>query len=246
MDHVGAHLFWDVFQIEEKMIAEREKAEQMLQYSEERYHAIFEQAADSIVLIDAETGAFVEFNQRAHENLGFTRREFKKLQISDFEVIESAEKVEQHIKKIVNDGRDTFETKHRTKGGEVRDILVSSRAISIREKGFIQSIWTDITERKREEEILRESQERYGTVLEASPDPIVVYDMEGKVIYLSSAFTRVFGWTQKQLLGKKIDYVPEENWPETQQMIDRVQAGESFSGIESRRYTSKERLLMSV
>jgi PAS domain S-box-containing protein len=75
--------------------------------------------------------------------------------------------------------------------------------------------------------------------LEASPDPVVAYDMEGKVIYVDPAFTQVFGWISEELLGRKIDYVPEDNWPETQMMIDMVLAGENFSGIESRRYTKQ-------
>ncbi len=97
--------------------------------------------------------------------------------------------------------------------------------------------------RKLAEEALRESEKKYRTVLEASPDPTVAYDMEGAVIYLSPAFTQVFGWTPEELLGKKIDYVPEENWPETQMMIDKVMAGESFSGIKSRRYTKQREIL---
>ena len=96
-----------------------------------------------------------------------------------------------------------------------------------------------IAERKRAEEALRESEERYRSVLEASPDPVVAYDMEGKVIYVNPVFTQVFGWISEELLGGKIDYVPEDNWPETQMMIDMVLAGENFSGIESRRYTKQ-------
>ncbi|MCK4388723.1 MAG: PAS domain S-box protein [Desulfobacterales bacterium] len=92
-------------------------------------------------------------------------------------------------------------------------------------------------------EALRESEEKYRTVLEASPDPIVAYDMEGMVIYLNPAFTQVFGWTPDELLGKKIDYVPEENWPQTQMMIDKVLAGKSFSVIESRRHTKQKNIL---
>jgi len=82
-------------------ITERKQAEETLRESEERYHAIFEQAADSIVLVDAETGALVEFNDRAYENLGHTREEFQKLKIPDFKVIESAEEVAKHIEKII-------------------------------------------------------------------------------------------------------------------------------------------------
>jgi PAS domain S-box-containing protein len=100
-----------------------------------------------------------------------------------------------------------------------------------------------IAERERAEEELRNSHEKYRTVLEACPDPVVVYDMEGKGIYINPAFTRVYGWTPEELLGMKIDYVPDENWPETQIMIDKVQAGESFSGVESRRYTKEGKIL---
>ena len=94
-----------------------------------------------------------------------------------------------------------------------------------------------LAEEERVEEALRESEERYRTVLDASPDPVVVYDMKGKVTYINPAFTRIFGWISDELKGKKLPYIPDENWPETQMMIDKVLAGESFSAIESRRYT---------
>ena len=101
-----------------------------------------------------------------------------------------------------------------------------------------QSIGSDITEQKQAVDELLESEERYRTVLEANPDPVVVYDIEGKVIYFNPAFTRVFGWSLEERLGKKMDsFVPEENWSETKMMIRRVLAGESFSGVETRRYT---------
>jgi PAS domain S-box-containing protein len=100
-----------------------------------------------------------------------------------------------------------------------------------------------LAEEKRAEEELRESKERYRTVLDASPDPVVVYDMKGKVTYINSAFTRIFGWISDELEGKKLHYVPDENWPETQMMIDKVMAGESFSAIESRRYTKEGNII---
>ena len=98
----------------------------------------------------------------------------------------------------------------------------------------------DIVQRKMTEAALRESEERYRTVLEANPDPVVVYDMEGKIIYLNPAFTRVFGWTLTELFGKKMDvFVPKENWPETKMMTRKVLAGKSSSGIETSQYTKK-------
>jgi len=93
-------------------------------------------------------------------------------------------------------------------------------------------------ERRRAEQSLRESEERFRTVLEANPDPVVVYDMTGNVIFFNPAFTKVFGWTLDECLGKRMDmFVPEESWPETRRMIEKVLAGKSLSGNETRRLT---------
>lgn len=97
----------------------------------------------------------------------------------------------------------------------------------------------EIEERKRVEAALRESEERYHRILEASPDPIVLYDMEGKVIYVNPAFSRIFGWTLEEVIGKKLDFVPEEAWPETLKRLEQLKRGESFFGFETSRYTKK-------
>lgn len=95
-----------------------------------------------------------------------------------------------------------------------------------------------LNEQKQAEKALREGEEKYRTTLEANPDPMVVYDMEGKVVYFNPAFTRVFGWRLEECIGKKMDmFVPEKNWPETRMMIDKILTGESFSGVETERKT---------
>jgi len=91
---------------------------------------------------------------------------------------------------------------------------------------------------------LRQSEEKYRAILESNPDPVVLYDIEGKVTYFNPAFTDIFGWTLEERLGKNMDlFVPQENWPETQMMIDWVRAGKSFSGIETRRYNKEGKII---
>jgi PAS domain S-box-containing protein len=95
----------------------------------------------------------------------------------------------------------------------------------------------EIDVRKRAEEDLRESEARYRSVMEAAPDPIVVYDMQGRVTYLNPAFTRFFGWTLEECFGKKMDhFVPPENWHETNQMIEAALAGKTFTAVPTCRY----------
>jgi two-component system sensor kinase FixL len=132
------------------------RVEQALRESDARYRALFEQAGDGIVLVDARTGALADFNAQAYRNLGYTRDEFRKLKIADFEASESAEEVARHIAQVVRGGADTFETRHRTKSGEIRNVLVASRAISLGGCDFTLSIFRDITERREAEERSRE------------------------------------------------------------------------------------------
>jgi PAS domain S-box-containing protein len=110
----------------------------------------------------------------------------------------------------------------------------------------IGRVWSfrDVTARKKMEAALKESEAKYRMVLKANPDPVVVYNLIGEVIYLNRAFTQVFGWRLEELIGKKIDnFVPGANWPETEMMIKTVMRGESFSGIETMRLSKEGNLI---
>ena len=150
-------------------------------------------------------------------------------------------KIERQEKKDLSRSR-TIEVEVKCKDGST--IWTEAKMSFLRDQhghptGII-GVTRDISERKRAEEALRESEEKYRTVLEANPDPVVVYDIEGKVVYFNPAFTRVFGWTLAERLGNRMDiFVPAEAWRETQMMIKKVLAGERFSNIETLRYTKK-------
>ena len=98
----------------------------------------------------------------------------------------------------------------------------------------------DITERKQAEEALKQSEKRYLNQLESNPDPVIVYDKEGKVDYFNPAFTQVFGWTLDECVGKRMEaFEPEEIQSTTKSLEDKVKAGRRFSGVETRRYAKK-------
>ncbi len=115
--------------------------EEELRVSEERFRSIFEQTSESIVLVDVKTGAFIEFNERAHTELGYSHAEFSKLTIFDLEADESSGKMAKHFKKVGDKGFELLETSQKTKIGKVVNTQVSSKAVIIRGEHVVQSLW---------------------------------------------------------------------------------------------------------
>jgi PAS domain S-box-containing protein len=192
-------------------ITERKKMEKVLRESEERYRAVFEQLADSLVVVDGDTGRILEFNNRAHENLGYTRDEFKKLNIANIDSVESNKDVMKRIERIKKDGIHVFETKHRAKGGEIRDMLISTRVLSIQGQNLISSIWHDITERKRIENALKESEEKYRELIETAHDAVVC-DENGIITIWNKSAERIFGYSRSEILGQPVTVIVPEKF----------------------------------
>ncbi|MEA1923467.1 MAG: PAS domain S-box protein [Pseudomonadota bacterium] len=103
----------------------------------------------------------------------------------------------------------------------------------------VAGICRDITEKDRLRKLAEAENYKYLAVLKVNPNPIVIYNMRGEVDYANPAFIKTFGWTMKEIKNRKMDFVPEENWPETLEMINMVKRGESFSNVESLRLTKK-------
>jgi PAS domain S-box-containing protein len=115
--------------------------------------------------------------------------------------------------------------------------------LALDKAGLIMEARSELAERKRTEDILRESESRYRSLLESSPDPVVVYDMRGNATYVNPAFEQTFGYSRRELLGKKIEFVPRENWLETETAIASMLSGKKINLFETKRLTRDGRVL---
>ncbi|MFH1138845.1 MAG: PAS domain S-box protein [Pseudomonadota bacterium] len=95
------------------------------------------------------------------------------------------------------------------------------------------------------EKALLEANEKYRAVLQASPNPVALYNPEGKTAYVNPAFTRVFGWSPEEVLGRKIDFVPEDQAEVSLKVIKEAYAadGHPVSFVSRRRVKGASRLV---
>ena len=108
--------------------------------------------------------------------------------------------------------------------------------------GAIETL-QDITERKQAEEAHSKAERLYRTLLDFAPYPMVVFTLDGRVSYLNPAFTEIFGWTFKELEGKRIPYVPQELQQETTENIRKLFEEKIILRHETKRLTKDGRTL---
>jgi PAS domain S-box-containing protein len=186
------HILWSA-----RDITERKQTEEALQDAEARYRLLFEQSPYGVVLLDMGTGQTMETNEVACKQLGYTREEFMTLRISDYEVIEKPKETARHLKKIMTEGSDDFETLHRTKSGAIKNIHVWSKAIRLDKNTLVYAIYQDITERKQAEQ-------QYKNILETAIDGFWTVDNRGRLLEANDAYARMSGYSRNELKGMTI------------------------------------------
>jgi PAS domain S-box-containing protein len=184
-------------------ISERKRMEEELRGSEERYRILFEKGADGIVILDPRTTRLIEFNDRACYQLGYTREEFAKLKLADIDAIESTEETRERIDNVIKGGFGDFETLHRNKSGEIRNVHVAAQTIETKKGLLYYCIWRDITDPKRSEEILRLSEEKFSKSFHHAPILMTISVPEnGLYVDVNDKFCEVSGFSREEAIGK--------------------------------------------
>ncbi len=229
-------------------ISERKKAIEALRESEEKYRTILDNIQEGYFEVDLD-GGFTLVNDSMCKISGMTRRELLSINSREYATPETTEIMRRNFNQLYDTGEPATITNFKIirRDGEPRTLDLSTSLKTNPQKqpiGF-RGVVRDITEKKQALDALRESEERHRTVLETAPDPMVVYDVTGKAIYINPAFTRVFGWTLEEISGRGLDFIPEEAMAESWIITDRINRGETISGIESHRL-NKGRELVEV
>ncbi len=203
-------------------VSERREAEKRLRESEERFAALFMSSRDAIFFSDEE-GRVLEANDAAYELLGYSRADAAPVRTPDLYVDPEARQLFQAA--IAGPGfvRD-MEVELRRKDGETVHCLLTATAV--RRDGRLagyQGILHDITERKRMEAALRQSEEYFRSLIDNTSDMITVSDAEGRLRYVGPAIERVLEVPASAWIGA--------NFREFVHPDDREHAAASFRRV---------------
>ncbi|MFC1744880.1 PAS domain S-box protein [Candidatus Riflebacteria bacterium] len=155
-------------------ITTQKQTELAIRTWEEKYRLLFDQSPDAILLLDPDTGGLIEYNKQAIKTLGHSPDEFKKLTIYDFEVDRSKSEIKEHLKKTLAKGGDIYETRTRTKGGEISEMLVNFKVLSLSKKKLIMGIWRDITGQKHTQQKLTKATDEIAEKLKKKTEEIAL------------------------------------------------------------------------
>jgi PAS domain S-box-containing protein len=171
-------------------ITEIKRAEDILKAAQEYAQSIVHSSLDMIIAVDKDRN-LNEFNKAAEETFGYTMKEVLGKSV-DILFADPAEGMKVH-KTTVEQGRHVQEVLNKRKNGELFQSLLSSSVLQNTKSEMIgvMGISRDITEKKRADQALHESEERYRALVELSPDPIAVH-VDGKVVFVNTAAVQVF------------------------------------------------------
>jgi PAS domain S-box-containing protein len=184
-----------------------QKLEQMemtetIKKSEQRFRIIFENSLAVMLLIDPGTHRIISANKAAEKFYGWKRSEIEKMRVDDINTLTPAE-IKVEMEKARKSERIYFRFKHRLASGDVRDVEVYSGKVEIDGKDYLHSIIHDISEQALAENNLKESEERFKALHNASFGGIMIHD-KGILIDFNQVLSEMTGYTQEELKGMNV------------------------------------------
>ncbi|MFU8796194.1 MAG: PAS domain S-box protein [Dehalococcoidia bacterium] len=216
---------------------EESRAKEALQESEERYRALFGSSLYAVYVHGFE-GNFLDANEAALKLLGYDRQDITRLNFASLMSEDQLPTALAALHEVVETGaqEDVVEFRLRCKDGSYVDAETISSLVYREGKPYaIQGVARDITAKKRVEEALRRSEERYRTILEETGDGYFESDLKGNFTFVNDAETRLLGYSKEEIIGANYRLlVPEENAREVFEAYNRMyRTGEPLRDFSS-------------
>ncbi len=210
-------------------ITEQSRAQEALKESEEKMRALFVNIPDAIYMLDGK-GFFLDGNRSAEELVGYRKADLIGKNFAEVNLLprnQVAKALSLLAKNLQGKptGPDEFSLKR--KDGTERIIELYTYPVRLRGKKVVLGAARDITERKRANEALKESEERLKLMFESAPDPFYMFDLKFNLIDANSAAERLSGYAKEEVIGKNLftRLLPPQEIPKATKIVRQFISG---------------------
>jgi len=169
---------------------------------------LINQSNDAIFVTDPKTSRFLDVNDKACTNLGYSREELLKMEVVDIEtMIPNNFSWKKHIKEVQKQGYMLMEGEHKRKDGTVFPVWVNVKYLSHGKKDYMVAIVRDITEWKTMEMALRNEKHDLEKLFNSLGDAVFVVKMPERVIeFVNNSVEPIFGYKPEECIGRFVDF----------------------------------------
>jgi PAS domain S-box-containing protein len=186
------------------------------------FRTLVDRSNDSIQVIDPKTLCFLDANEKACTQLGYSREELRSLRIFDIDPAITEASTAKISEELKTKGFVTMESVHRRKDGSTFPVEVGLTRVQL-ERGYIVAVARDLTEQRQAEWRLQE----YERVVEGLEERILVVDREYRYVIANRAFLHHRGLPKEQVIGRTVAQVLDE---ETFKTLIKPKMDECFAG----------------
>lgn len=168
---------------------------------------ILDAVQDSIFVHDNQ-GKFIYINENAWKTRGYTKEELMQMSVRELDAPEynneNPEEMKRFMTQIHDQGWLRFEVEHVCKDGKYLPVEIHAREVVLNHETYILSTVRDISDRKKTQQILEESEKKYKNLVEHSMVGVYRTDMKGNILYVNKALAQILGFeSPNELIGQK-------------------------------------------
>ena len=208
---------------------EQNQTEQFFVDRQDIFRSLFYDIPLPMWVYDLDTLAFLDVNHAAMRYYGYSREEFLSMTIKDIRPPEDIPLMMKNIARLGQGVSLSGTLRHRKKDGTVIDVEIISHGSTFGQRRVRFVIANDITARRRAEEALRQSEERYRDLFENANDAIFIVDADLHYVDVNKKAVALLGYSKEELLAMKItDVIPSEQLSRSKVEFEKLRSRGSY------------------
>jgi len=218
------------------LMNERQKEQNILRESENKYRALMENASDGVLVLDA-SGYFIEVNVRFCEIMGFTREELLGTKFNNLISAEDLEKTPDKVDEVLEGKNLLIKRRLQRKDGSEVTTEISASAFP---GNKVYSSVRDITQREQNQETIA----KLAAIVESSDDAIIGKSLDGVIMSWNHGATILYGYSPEEVIGKSISMLAlPKHQNEIPSILQKIKNGDHVERFETVRIKKNSQLI---